>query len=161
MAGVGLVAGGSACEGGAEIENGEGLVKVDASSGVNEEQLNRPLISQGSSSLTTSYADFPRGTLGEVQKAKDTSEETTRVVKRKLILALSLSFAFMLIELVGGALAHSLAIMTDAAHMLSDSTSFFISFMAVMVRLSINKDKTQTTGRQRNSCLLSLFVGFL
>ena len=160
MAGGGLVAGGSAWEGGAEIENGEGLVKVDASSGVNEEQLNRPLISQGSSSLTTSYADFPRGTLGEVQKAKDTSEET-RVVKRKLILALSLSFAFMLIELVGGALAHSLAIMTDAAHMLSDSTSFFISFVAVMVRLSINKDKTQTTGRQRNSCLLSLFVGFL
>ena len=37
-----------------------------------------------------------------------------------LVLAALLCFLFMLAEIVGGLLAHSLAVMTDAAHMLSD-----------------------------------------
>ena len=40
--------------------------------------------------------------------------------KRKLLIGTLLCFLFMLAEIVGGVLAHSLAVMTDAAHMLSD-----------------------------------------
>ena len=40
--------------------------------------------------------------------------------QRKLLLGTLLCFLFMLAEIVGGFLAHSLAVMTDAAHMLSD-----------------------------------------
>jgi Co/Zn/Cd efflux system component len=40
--------------------------------------------------------------------------------KRKLMIGTLLCFLFMLAEIVGGLLAHSLAVMTDAAHMLSD-----------------------------------------
>lgn len=37
----------------------------------------------------------------------------------------------MLFEIVGGYLANSLAIMTDAAHMLSDVAGFMISYLAI------------------------------
>lgn len=37
----------------------------------------------------------------------------------------------MAAEIVGGYLAHSLAIMTDAAHMLSDVAGFMISYVAI------------------------------
>ena len=55
---------------------------------------------------------------------------------RKIVVALCLTFGFMIVEAVGGYLTGSLAIVTDAAHMFSDSTSFFISFMAILVSQS-------------------------
>jgi len=119
-----------------------------------EEDMARPLMDSqessgalGDSVASASASDFPRGALGGWKKAKG-SEEETSLVKRKLLVALSLSFTFMMIELVGGALANSLAIMTDAAHMLSDSTSFFISFMAVVIAAR-SPDKNFTYGYQR------------
>ena len=48
----------------------------------------------------------------EIDKAGDN--------KRKLLIGAGLCTAFMLAEITGGFLAHSLAVMTDAAHMLSD-----------------------------------------
>jgi zinc transporter 2 len=39
----------------------------------------------------------------------------------------------MIVELLGGLLAGSLAIMTDAAHLLSDGSGFFISICAIYV----------------------------
>jgi cation diffusion facilitator family transporter len=41
------------------------------------------------------------------------------------------TLAFILAEVVGGYLAHSLAIMTDAFHMISDLASFLISILAI------------------------------
>ena len=40
--------------------------------------------------------------------------------KRKLLIGTTLCFLFMIAEIAGGLVAHSLAVMTDAAHMLSD-----------------------------------------
>lgn len=40
--------------------------------------------------------------------------------QRKLLIGTTLCFLFMIAEIVGGLMAHSLAVMTDAAHMLSD-----------------------------------------
>jgi cation diffusion facilitator family transporter len=48
-----------------------------------------------------------------------------------------LSFVFMGVELVGGYLAHSIAIWADAFHLLSDVLAYIISLVAVW--LSIRK----------------------
>ncbi len=40
---------------------------------------------------------------------------------------------FMVIELIGGYIAHSLAIMTDAAHLLSDLSGFLISIVSLYI----------------------------
>ncbi|VDN12031.1 unnamed protein product [Dibothriocephalus latus] len=54
-----------------------------------------------------------------------------RVARRKLIVASCLCLFFMIGEATGGAIAHSLAIMTDAAHLLTDFASFLISLFAI------------------------------
>ena len=41
-----------------------------------------------------------------------------------------LAFVFMVVEVVAGVYAHSLAIITDAAHLLSDVSGFAISVFA-------------------------------
>ncbi|RLN96839.1 hypothetical protein BBJ28_00016683 [Nothophytophthora sp. Chile5] len=51
--------------------------------------------------------------------------------QRKLLLACLFALLFMCAEIVGGFLAGSLAIMTDAAHLLSDVAGFSISLVAI------------------------------
>jgi zinc transporter 2 len=53
--------------------------------------------------------------------------------KRKLLYGTLLCFLFMVAEIVGGLLADSLAVMTDAAHMLSDVAGFVVSVMALFL----------------------------
>jgi solute carrier family 30 (zinc transporter), member 2 len=52
---------------------------------------------------------------------------------RVLMTACALTFLFFLVELVGGMVAGSLAIMSDAAHMLSDTAGFGISLLALSI----------------------------
>ena len=49
----------------------------------------------------------------------------------KLLLVCGISFLFMIGEIIGGYLSGSLAIITDAAHMLSDVAGFMISYFAI------------------------------
>ncbi|PAA91355.1 hypothetical protein BOX15_Mlig032168g1 [Macrostomum lignano] len=61
-------------------------------------------------------------------------KEETKVdtsARRKLLIASGLCLVFMTGEIIGGALANSLAIMTDAAHLLTDFASFMISLLAI------------------------------
>ena len=53
--------------------------------------------------------------------------------RRKLIIASILCLLFMVVEIVGGVLANSLAIATDAAHLLTDFASFMISLFSLWV----------------------------
>jgi len=53
--------------------------------------------------------------------------------RNQLIIASIVCLVFMVGEIVGGYLSNSLAIMTDAAHMLSDFSSFCISLFALWV----------------------------
>lgn len=53
--------------------------------------------------------------------------------QRKLKVAACLALTFMAIEIAGGILAHSLAILTDAAHMLSDVAGFLVSLIALSI----------------------------
>ena len=65
-----------------------------------------------------------------VQKS-DTKRNAT--VWRKLITVLVLCILFMIAEIVGGVLAGSISIMTDAAHMAADIAGFFFSIVAIYV----------------------------
>ncbi|XP_013393819.1 zinc transporter 2 isoform X3 [Lingula anatina] len=62
-----------------------------------------------------------------------TANEVDRRARRKLIMASVLCLAFTIGEVVGGALAGSLAIMTDASHMMTDFASFMISLFALYI----------------------------
>lgn len=50
--------------------------------------------------------------------------------RKKLLWAAGICTVFVLIELVGGYYAHSLAIMSDAAHMAADLASFLVSLFS-------------------------------
>lgn len=58
-------------------------------------------------------------------------EKKRRKAMKKLLMATGLSCVFMIGEIVGGYLANSLAIMTDASHLLTDVSSFLISIIAL------------------------------
>ncbi|XP_034252869.1 zinc transporter 2-like isoform X2 [Thrips palmi] len=60
-------------------------------------------------------------------------KEVDLKARRQLILATVLCTLFMIAEIVGGILSHSLAIATDAAHLLTDITSFCISLFSLWV----------------------------
>jgi len=49
----------------------------------------------------------------------------------KLTVALALIVGFMLVEVVAGTLAHSLALLSDAAHMLTDAGAIALSLVAI------------------------------
>jgi len=51
----------------------------------------------------------------------------------KLVIVTIICFIFMGIEFAGGYISNSLAIMTDAAHMLSDVAGFMISYFALFM----------------------------
>ncbi|AEX46285.1 cation diffusion facilitator family transporter [Corynebacterium diphtheriae] len=74
---------------------------------------------------------------------------------RALLLVAGLTFAFFIVELVGGALAKSLALMSDALHMLSDSTGLIIALIAVVI--GRRKSTSQATyGYKRIEVLAAL-----
>jgi zinc transporter 2 len=64
------------------------------------------------------YAEAPNDK--PLLPAETRTDASLESAKRKLLIGTLLCFLFMLTEIVGGLLAHSLAVMTDAAHMLSD-----------------------------------------
>lgn len=53
--------------------------------------------------------------------------------RKKLIIASILCLLFMCLEIVGGIWSNSLAIATDAAHLLTDFASFMISLFAIWI----------------------------
>ncbi|KAL6003880.1 Metal tolerance protein 1 [Asimina triloba] len=61
--------------------------------------------------------------------SKDAKERTASM--RKLIIAVTLCIVFMTVEVIGGIKANSLAILTDAAHLLSDVAAFAISLFSL------------------------------
>ncbi|KAL5701675.1 Metal tolerance protein 1 [Ranunculus cassubicifolius] len=61
--------------------------------------------------------------------SKDAKERSASM--RKLLIAVALCVVFMIVEIVGGIKANSLAILTDAAHLLSDVASFAISLFSI------------------------------
>jgi len=88
--------------------------------------------------------------------------------QRKLIIATGLCTIFMIAEIVGGYLAHSLAIMTDAAHLLSDIAGFIISIVAISLtktqattQFSFGFHRAEIMGALTSVLLIWLLAGIL
>ncbi|XP_044020712.1 zinc transporter 2-like isoform X2 [Aphidius gifuensis] len=64
---------------------------------------------------------------------RDRNDEIDKKARKKLIIACVLCVIFMIIEAVGGFLSNSLAVATDAAHLLTDFASFLISLFSIWV----------------------------
>ncbi|XP_069828656.1 proton-coupled zinc antiporter SLC30A2 isoform X1 [Dendropsophus ebraccatus] len=75
--------------------------------------------------------------------------------RRKLYVASCVCLLFMIGEVVGGYIAHSLAIMTDAAHLLTDFASMMISLFALWMA-SRPATKTMNYGWHRAEILGAL-----
>ncbi|KAK3087465.1 hypothetical protein FSP39_006264, partial [Pinctada imbricata] len=100
-----------------------------------------------------------------------TTKETLQVDKRarfKLVIASVLCLLFMSGEIVGGILAHSLAIVSDAAHLLTDFASFMISLMALYVaarqptkKLSFGWYRAEILGALMSILFLWVLTGIL
>ncbi|CAG4953812.1 unnamed protein product [Colias eurytheme] len=75
------------------------------------------------------------GSISEVERHchRSRNEEIDKRARRKLIIASILCVVFMIGEIVGGYLSNSLAIATDAAHLLTDFASFMISLFSLWV----------------------------
>ncbi|OVA19912.1 Cation efflux protein [Macleaya cordata] len=71
----------------------------------------------------------PCGFSDAATSSKDAKERAASM--RKLWIAIALCVIFMSVEIVGGIKANSLAILTDAAHLLSDVAAFAISLFSI------------------------------
>ncbi|XP_041450777.1 uncharacterized protein LOC111078999 [Drosophila obscura] len=60
-------------------------------------------------------------------------EGIDKPARRKLLIACGLCLVFMIAEVIGGILSNSLAIATDAAHLLTDLAGFLISLFALYI----------------------------
>ncbi|MCL7043202.1 hypothetical protein MKW94_000420 [Papaver nudicaule] len=93
-------------------------------------EISRDMISEGSSHGTSKICSgAPCGFSDAGTLSKDAKERATAM--RKLWIAIAMCVVFMSVEIAGGIKANSLAILTDAAHLLSDVAAFGISLFSL------------------------------
>jgi len=80
--------------------------------------------------------------------------------ERRLSWALILVGVFMLVEVAGGIIAHSLALIADAGHMLTDSASLVLALFALRVGKR-PADQVYSYGRQRYEVLAAFVNGLV
>ena len=80
--------------------------------------------------------------------------------ERRLTIALMLIAVFMVVEVVGGIIAHSLALIADAGHMLTDSASLVLALFALRVGKR-PADEQYSYGRQRYEVLAAFVNGLV
>lgn len=66
--------------------------------------------------------------------------ETLKKHYKKLMIVMSLSITFIIAEFIGGLLSHSISVMSDCLHLVTDLVGFIISFIALKYA---NKKKTR------------------
>lgn len=80
--------------------------------------------------------------------------------EKKLWIALALTTSFMIAEVIGAFVTGSLALLSDAAHMLTDSTALAISLIAIQIAKRA-ADKKRTFGYARFEILAAAFNAIL
>lgn len=78
--------------------------------------------------------------------------------KKTLMIAFLITTTYMIIEAVGGFLTNSLALIADAGHMLSDSVSLGVGFLAFTIGEKA-ADQAKTYGYKRFEILAAVFNG--
>lgn len=76
--------------------------------------------------------------------------------EKTLWLALGLTFTFLMAEVVGGLLTHSLALLSDAAHMMTDAVGLAIALAAIRIARRPT-DRKRTFGYYRFEILAATF----
>jgi len=109
-----------------------------------------------------------RGSNNSLHCHQAKEEGLDRKAQKKLIQASVLCVCFMIAEVVGGVLSNSLAIATDAAHLLTDFGSFMISLFAIWVaarpksqRLSFGWHRAEVLGAVVSVLMIWLITGVL
>jgi len=83
-------------------------------------------------------------------------KEQRNEVLRKLKLATALCFTFFIIEVIGGLLAHSLAVLSDAAHLAADLSAFIVAIVGSHIA-SQPANQKHSFGLKRTESLAALF----
>jgi len=93
---------------------------------------------------------------------------TNKESLKKLKIAVILSIFFVFVELIGGWYSHSLAILTDAAHLLADVAGFGISLLAIKYAqkiatdtMSFGYDRIEVLGVLGSIGMIWIIVAFL
>ena len=80
--------------------------------------------------------------------------------KRDLLIALSITVIMMVVEVIGGILSNSLALLSDAGHMFTDNLALLLSFFA-MTFASMPATDRRTFGFYRLEILAALVNGIV
>src|SRR5881296_2347743 len=86
--------------------------------------------------------------------------EARRLQTRQLVRVIALSAATLVVEVAGGLLSGSLALLSDAGHVLGDLLALVLSLMAVRFA-SLPATSAKTYGYQRLEILTALLNGAL
>ena len=92
----------------------------------------------------------------EVNGNNLTEQERRQEVLKKLKTASLICFVFFLIEVVGGYLAGSLAILSDAAHLAADLSAFVVAILGSHIA-ALPVSEAHTYGLKRTESLAALF----
>ncbi len=84
--------------------------------------------------------------------------DTANMSTRKLLWVTLLNLSITLVQVIGGLVANSLALLSDALHNLGDSSAIFIAFLAGK-RSKKSPDEAHTFGYKRIEILAALFNG--
>lgn len=97
-----------------------------------------------------------------------TSIINSQNAKQKLTIGMILCLIFMVAEFLGGYFANSLAIMTEAAHLLTDLASFLLNLFAVWIsqkrptkRMSFGFSRAEVLGAVAGIFLIWIITGIL
>ncbi len=87
---------------------------------------------------------------------------------RRLALALGLIVAFMAVEVAGGVIAHSLALLSDAGHMLTDAAAIGLSLLALRLSsrpaggsMTFGLKRVEIVAAQANGVTLLVLAAFI
>jgi cobalt-zinc-cadmium efflux system protein len=96
------------------------------------------------------------------------ARRSTGADKRRLVVALCLIVGFMAVEVVAGILANSLALVSDAAHMLTDAGALVLSLVALRLaarpaggNLTFGLKRAEILSAQANGAVLLVLAGLI
>lgn len=87
-------------------------------------------------------------------------DHTAGANEKSLKIALALTSLFLVVELAGGFIVHSLALLSDAAHMFTDTAALGIALLAIHVAKR-PADSRRTFGYHRFEILAAAFNALL
>ena len=112
--------------------------------------------------------EAPLHQYADTSSSNNAKTKETDIVLKKLLHVVLLAGIFMILEVIGGVIADSIAILSDAAHMLSDVLGFAISIVSVWIstfpaneRNSFGFHRAGVIGALASTVLIWILTGFL